>query len=168
MLEDILVLLIIIGFFVWFVVKLSSAKNKAVASRDYSRFDSTGSQINSYHTRRINEEHDNTMALTALGVAAGLSGSMLAGEISDDHSHHHQIDDDEINLYSHNDHCDGINPATGLPMMGCVDLHGNPYGSDMNEHHGDAMTSFSDDNSFHSDDSWLSNDDSWSSSFSDD
>lgn len=38
----------------------------------------------------------------------------------------------ENSFGSHQD-CQGIeiNPATGLPMMGCVDVCGNPYGFDM-------------------------------------
>jgi hypothetical protein len=35
-----------------------------------------------------------------------------------------------------------INPATGLPMMGCVDVCGNPYGFDM--HHCGSCHAFSD------------------------
>ncbi|MFL0798426.1 MAG: hypothetical protein K6L73_13165 [Cellvibrionaceae bacterium] len=28
------------------------------------------------------------------------------------------------------------NPANGLPMMGGMDIEGNPYGSDLNDHSG--------------------------------
>lgn len=28
---------------------------------------------------------------------------------------------------------DGINPANGLPMMGSVDIEGNPYGTDSSD-----------------------------------
>ncbi|MDD5386447.1 MAG: hypothetical protein PHQ22_04540 [Sulfuricurvum sp.] len=35
-----------------------------------------------------------------------------------------------------------INPATGLPMMGCVDVCGNPYGVDL--HHCGSSHGFSD------------------------
>lgn len=28
---------------------------------------------------------------------------------------------------------DDINPANGLPMIGCVDIEGNPYGTDLND-----------------------------------
>ena len=29
-------------------------------------------------------------------------------------------------------HDNEINPATGLSMMGCIDVAGNPYGTDLN------------------------------------
>lgn len=46
-----------------------------------------------------------------------------------------QFDDTDSATNSIDDHC--VNPATGLPMvggMGGVDVHGNPFGTDMNEH----------------------------------
>lgn len=56
-----------------------------------------------------------------------------------------------------------INPANGLPMMGCVDIEGNPYGTDMSHdwHNDDLFNTGS-----LSDDSWSSgfSDDSWASS----
>ena len=43
-------------------------------------------------------------------------------------------DFDSINLID--DYIDfEINPATGLPMMGCFDMSGNPYGFDMSVGH---------------------------------
>ena len=65
-----------------------------------------------------------------------------------------------------------VNPATGLPMVGGtggVDVHGNPYGSDMNEHHHSFNDSFSSIDSFSSSDSVSSSFDdssSWDSSSS--
>ncbi len=29
--------------------------------------------------------------------------------------------------------CEGVNPATGLPMMGVIDVGGSPYGADLND-----------------------------------
>lgn len=37
--------------------------------------------------------------------------------------------------------CGDINPASGLPMCGAVDLEGNPYGFDF--HHNDTWTTSS-------------------------
>ena len=53
------------------------------------------------------------------------------------HSFMHDFDlftPNENSFGSHQD-CQGIeiDPATGLPMMGCVDVCGNPYGFDL--HH---------------------------------
>lgn len=31
----------------------------------------------------------------------------------------------------------GVNPATGLPMMGAIDVGGNPFGTDLSSHHQD-------------------------------
>lgn len=31
----------------------------------------------------------------------------------------------------------GVNPATGLPMVGGVDVGGSPYGTDLSSHHRD-------------------------------
>jgi len=62
------------------------------------------------------------------------------------HSFMHDFDlftPNENSFGSHQD-CQGIeiNPATGLPMMGCVDVCGNPYGFDM--HHCGSSHGFSD------------------------
>ncbi|MGO4891572.1 hypothetical protein [Flavobacterium sp. W21_SRS_FM6] len=37
----------------------------------------------------------------------------------------------QVGLGLDNDDDWGVNPATGLPMTGCIDVAGNPYGSDM-------------------------------------
>lgn len=49
----------------------------------------------------------------------------------DDHGSFTTSDDGWMhdNDWMHND----INPANGLPMMGDIDIHGNPYGSDFND-----------------------------------
>lgn len=53
-----------------------------------------------------------------------------------------------------------INPASGLPMMGCVDVAGNPYGTDLSHNYSlDSWDSYSS-----SHDSFSSSFDSWSSS----
>ena len=79
---------------------------------------------------------------------------------------------------------DSINPANGLPMAGCVDIEGNPYGTSSSDDSFAHSSSFDDDSlssssmmddSFDSmsmfDDSFDSTsmfDDSFSSGFSDD
>ena len=45
---------------------------------------------------------------------------------------------------------EGINPATGLPMIGCVDVAGNPYGADLQA----APRSGLHDHAHHDDHSW--------------
>lgn len=67
------------------------------------------------------------------------------------------------------DDCSGINPANGLPMMGCVDIEGNVYGTDSSHDDlfGSASTSLFDDSLSSSmfDDTFSSSfDDSFSSS----
>lgn len=57
-------------------------------------------------------------------------------------NHHNSFINENNDLFTQNENSFGfhqdcleteINPATGLPMMGCVDVCGNPYGFDM--HH---------------------------------
>ena len=66
--------------------------------------------------------------------------------------------------------CPSVNPANGLPMVGCsVDIEGNPYGTDSSLGMDDSFSSFSDDSfSSFSDDSFSSFSDHSFSSFSDD
>lgn len=64
-----------------------------------------------------------------------------------------------------------INPANGLPMVGAVDIEGNPYGTDSDSTFDDYNAESVFDNSmFDSDDSFSSfnTNDSFSSSFNDD
>jgi hypothetical protein len=65
---------------------------------------------------------------------------------------------------------ESVNPANGLPMVGALDVEGNPYGVDSGDDltagslwEDDAMLSSSADD-FSSSDSW--SDDSWSSTSS--
>lgn len=65
-----------------------------------------------------------------------------------------------------------INPANGLPMIGSVDVEGNPYGTDyshQNQSSSGLDDIFSSSNSFSHDDTWSSSsssnvNDCWSSS----
>jgi hypothetical protein len=144
-----------------------SARKTSFSTRTHPKFESTKSTI-THPGQHINAGHDNTVALTAMGVAAGLTGAMVARELAYD------FDDDDtpiaqndINLFGHEDHCNSINPATDLPMVdGSIDVHGNPYGTDINEHHDDSMSLHSDDHWSHTDDSF--NNDSWTLSDFDD
>jgi hypothetical protein len=44
--------------------------------------------------------------------------------------------DAETSTSPHEDSCFGINPATGLPIVGCshLDVQGNPYGINLSQH----------------------------------
>jgi len=66
-------------------------------------------------------------------------------------NHHNSFINDDNHLFTPNENSFGshqdyqgaeINPATGLPMMGCVDVCGNPYGVDL--HHCGSSHGFSD------------------------
>lgn len=55
-------------------------------------------------------------------------------------NHHNSFINEDSNLFTPNENSFGfhqsyqgieINPATGLPMMGCVDVCGNSYGFDL-------------------------------------
>lgn len=77
-------------------------------------------------------------------VTSGLTESN-AVNLSDDDDYHHSLDDDfSSSIISSSLSIDAgsmfddsftnspssINPANGLPMVGCLDICGNPYGTD--------------------------------------
>lgn len=91
--------------------------------------------------------------LVAAGVGAGWfkdagafsSGGGVADTQSDDHDSHSRLFDDDnssgissasafassvSSLFDDSVCSHSINPANGLPMMGCVDIEGNAYGTD--------------------------------------
>lgn len=51
-----------------------------------------------------------------------------------------------------------INPATGLPMAGGVDIAGNPYGCDLSSMHGIGSTDWTSTGGLSGHDSWSSTD----------
>lgn len=91
----------------------------------------------------------------------------------DDNEHLNLLDSDHslTDVGIHNDHCPSINPANGLPMVGCaIDIEGNPYGMDDSSSFDDLSGSYEDDmvdsffnNSWSSDSFDSGFDDSWSS-----
>lgn len=50
---------------------------------------------------------------------------------------------DSLSCSSINDCALSINPANGLPMVGCVDIEGNPYGTDSSHWHDHLISSCS-------------------------
>jgi len=57
---------------------------------------------------------------------------------------------------------EGINPATGLPMVGGVDTSGNPYGMNMHDSDSSGNGIWSSSGSFCDHGGWSSSHDSWS------
>ena len=58
-----------------------------------------------------------------------------------------------------------FNPANGAPMIGCLDIYGNPYGvSGAEDNHNDLSNNTTDDNSYNS----LNDDTSYNSSYNND
>jgi hypothetical protein len=75
-------------------------------------------------------------ALAAGGAAAGVAGISAFDEVSllDDDEKWRPIGSDpfpemEISSVFDDEPCGSVNPANGLPMLGCVDVAGNPYGT---------------------------------------
>tara|TARA_R110002072_G_scaffold266301_1_gene425151 strand:+ start:4517 stop:4972 length:456 start_codon:yes stop_codon:yes gene_type:complete len=66
---------------------------------------------------------------------------------SGDYLHAHLINDDDSSCNLVNDGFD-INPANGLPMVGCIDLEGNVYGFDDSHEIADTSFDFGCDDSF--------------------
>ncbi len=62
---------------------------------------------------------------------AGTYGSSAFDD--DDISHHNAFDDAAIGTDSSFTDDFETNPANGLPMIGCVDIEGNPYGADLRD-----------------------------------
>lgn len=71
-----------------------------------------------------------------MGIFSGFFG-LFSSDASSIESASHSICDDTIN------------PATGLPMAGCIDVEGNPYGADL-DLDTTSSTSMFDDDTFNS------------------
>ncbi len=85
------------------------------------------------------QEHRRSVAsLAAGGAAAGAVGALAFHEESplDEDEKWRPIGSDpfpemmEMSSVFDDGPCGSINPANGLPMVGCVDVEGNPYGTD--------------------------------------
>jgi len=80
--------------------------------------------------------------------SAGLAGSISGNSSEDDDSSMFTaglITTSSSSLFDDSalDSTFSINPANGLPMVGCVDVCGNPYGSDASDWHDYSVTSSS-------------------------
>jgi hypothetical protein len=98
-----------------------------------------------------------------MGFWSTVGGMFGIGDSSSDLS---QTSSSSFTDSSHDDFA--VNPATGLPMVGGtggVDVHGNPYGTDINEHHSVSLHDSFNDSSFDHGSTWDCSSDS-SSSFS--
>ncbi len=70
----------------------------------------------------------------------------LRSETAEQWESQYEDADPQISAFRLSDDSSGINPATGLPMAGELDVAGNPYGTDLTE---DAFGSESWDNDIH-------------------
>ena len=118
---------------------------------------------------------------SAIGLAAveGLAGAYIAdnwmssssdSDMGFDYDSTTSLMQDDMGTGFDSDICGSINPANGLPMVGCVDVEGNPYGTDSDMFEDSLSSSWDDMSSTSSfDDGFsLGFDDSFSSSSFDD
>lgn len=134
----------------WIVDDLRDPYKSAPWNKTQNRDDDTGSSI-------IDDESDYVFS------DVESSDNWFDSDSDDSVSDSDSIFEDDL--------CPGINPANGLPMVGCsVDIEGNLYGTDFS--HDDMFSSMTDDtfgSSSFTDDTFSSFDDSFGSSgFSDD
>ncbi|WP_028575715.1 hypothetical protein [Desulfonatronovibrio hydrogenovorans] len=133
------------------------------------------SSVGHYFESLNSSIHDNCYSFEQRSLAGSVHGAWPPGfRIIPGHDLDHMrltdsfADSTRVDSLDHDDCMQaGVNPATGLPMMGCVDVHGNPYGTGESFHSSFSTSQAGFDDMFSND--FIHDDpfDSFSNSFSD-